>query len=133
MSTLHARLQEIAQEFVASVLGMLKSLPLDKLLVEAGVDKRRPAAGAPSRPAAAVPARIRSPGRLPRRSPEEIGQTLEQVVGLIKKNPEGMRAEQIRRALGLQAKEMPRILKEGLGKRQLRTRGQKRATTYFIK
>lgn len=33
----------------------------------------------------------------------------------------------------MQAKEMPRILKEGLSARVLRTKGQKRATTYFAK
>jgi hypothetical protein len=80
----------------------------------------------------AVPKGSRSSGRLPRRSADEIGQALEQVVGLVKKSPEGIRAEQIRRELGLQAKEMPRILKEGLTKKQLRTKGQKRATTYFF-
>src|ERR1035438_9090269 len=76
--------------------------------------------------------RSRAPGRLPRRSPEEIAKTLEQVVAAVKKNPEGLRAEQIRQALGLQAKEMPRILKEGLVKKMLKSKGQKRATTYSL-
>ncbi|HEY4015776.1 MAG TPA: hypothetical protein VGM06_20690 [Polyangiaceae bacterium] len=49
----------------------------------------------------------------------------------MKKHKEGLRAEQIRSELGLQAKEMPRILKEGLGKKSLKAKGQKRATTYF--
>jgi hypothetical protein len=44
-----------------------------------------------------------------------------------------MRAEQIRSTLGLQAKEMPRILKEGLSTKKLTSKGQKRATTYFVK
>ena len=42
-----------------------------------------------------------------------------------------MRAEQIRVELGMQAKEMPRILGEGIATRRLRKRGQKRATTYY--
>ena len=42
-----------------------------------------------------------------------------------------MRAEQIRSELGMEAKEMPRILSEGLATRRLRKRGQKRATTYY--
>jgi hypothetical protein len=41
-----------------------------------------------------------------------------------------LRAEQIRAKLGLQSKEMPRILKGGLAKKKLKTKGQKRATTY---
>jgi hypothetical protein len=44
-----------------------------------------------------------------------------------------MRAEEIRSMLGMQAREMPRILKEGLAKKKLTSKGQKRATTYFAK
>ena len=42
-----------------------------------------------------------------------------------------MRAEQIRSELGMQPKEMPRILGEGLASRRLKKRGHKRATTYY--
>jgi hypothetical protein len=31
----------------------------------------------------------------------------------------------------MQAKEMPRVLSEGLAKKKLKKKGQKRATTYF--
>jgi hypothetical protein len=48
----------------------------------------------------------------------------------VKKHKSGLRAEQIRAQLGMQAKEMPRVLAEGLSKRKLKRRGQKRATTY---
>ena len=71
------------------------------------------------------------PGRLKRRSPEDIAKALDEVVALLKKNKTGLRAEQIRQELGMQAKEMPRVLKEGLGKRAFKSKGQKRATTYF--
>jgi len=53
------------------------------------------------------------------------------VTSLVKKHKEGLRAEQIREELGLQAKELPRVLKEGLSSRKLKSKGQKRATTYF--
>jgi hypothetical protein len=68
---------------------------------------------------------------LPRRSAEDIAQILDQVVSLVRSHKEGLRAEQIRSELGMQAKEMPRVLKEGLVRRKLRSKGQKRATTYF--
>ena len=42
----------------------------------------------------------------------------------------GLRAEQIRKALRMQPKEMPRVLKEGLTKRVLKSKGKKRSTTY---
>jgi hypothetical protein len=55
---------------------------------------------------------------------------LDQIVALVKKNKDGLRAEQIRAELDLQAKELPRVLKEGLGSKRLRKMGQKRATVY---
>ena len=52
---------------------------------------------------------------------------------LVKTHKAGMRAEDIRAAPGMQAKEMPRILKEGVAKKKLASKGQKRSTTYFMK
>jgi hypothetical protein len=58
---------------------------------------------------------------------------IERIVALLKANPAGLRAEQIREQLGLQAKELPRPLKEALDSGRLSKSGQKRATTYFAK
>jgi hypothetical protein len=86
------------------------------------------AAAAPVRPTKAA----RS-GRLKRRSAEDIGKILDEVVSLVKSKKDGMRAEEIRTDLGLQSKELPRVLKEGLTSKRLRKNGQKRATVYFAK
>ena len=93
--------------------------------------RRRPAGGQCSRREgrSRAPKTTRS-GRLKRRSSEDIGQVLDQVVALVKKNKDGLRAEQIRTELSLQAKELPRVLKEGLSSKRLRKAGQKRATVY---
>jgi len=80
--------------------------------------------------AAAAAPRARKLGRLHRRSPEQIANALDRVVALVKGNKDGLRAEQIRAALKMQSKEMPRVLREGLAKRKLKAKGQKRATTY---
>ncbi len=69
--------------------------------------------------------------RLKRRSPDDIQKALGDVVSLVENRPKGPRAEQIRSELGMQAKEMPRVLGEGLASRKLRKRGHKRATTYY--
>jgi Fic family protein len=53
------------------------------------------------------------------------------VVALVKGKKNGLRAELIRAALKMESKELPRVLKEGLAKRKLKAKGQKRATTYF--
>ncbi|WP_394847349.1 hypothetical protein LZC95_07775 [Pendulispora brunnea] len=54
-------------------------------------------------------------------------------MNLLKAHAAGLRAEQIRAALGLEAKELPRPLKELLRSKKVKTKGQKRATTYFAK
>ena len=82
-------------------------------------------------PTASAAPRARKSGRLARRSIEDITKALDQVVALVKGKKDGLRAEQIRAALKMQSKEMPRVLKEGLDKKKLKAKGQKRATTYF--
>jgi hypothetical protein len=55
------------------------------------------------------------------------------VVTLVAKHKDGMRAEEIRSTLGLQSKELPRVLREGLATKMLSKKGQKRATVYTLK
>jgi hypothetical protein len=66
-----------------------------------------------------------------RRSAAQIAKTLDNIVALVKKHKDGLRAEQIRQQLRMEAKEMPRVLSDGLAKKKLKKKGQKRATTYF--
>ena len=89
----------------------------------------RPRAGEPAVRRAAT-AKTRKTGRLARRSPAEIAAVLGKIVGLVKGTKEGLRAEQIRVKLKMEAKEMPRILKEGLATKALRSKGHKRSTVY---
>jgi hypothetical protein len=42
-----------------------------------------------------------------------------------------MRSEEIQKSLGLDKRELPRVLRTGLEKKVLRSKGQKRATRYF--
>lgn len=82
----------------------------------------------------AKPAKKRAagrPGRLPRRSEGDIGQLIESIVGLVQQYPDGLRAEQIRVGLGVEAKELPRPLADAVTAGVLTKSGQKRATTYF--
>jgi hypothetical protein len=133
-TSLQSTLNDLAESFAASILEAIRSVSLHDLIQSNGQTKpngRSPrAASAP----AAVPVErpsARTSGRLRRRSPEDIAAALGRIVSLVKKHRDGLRAEQIRSELGLEAKEMPRILKEGLDQRALKSKGQKRATTYF--
>lgn len=131
MSNLRSRLAELASSFTDSVIDAIRGTSLEELLTETGArPKSRPAeASARAAPRVARPAS----GRLPRRSAEDIAAELDKIVALVQTHRDGLRAEEIRMELGMQAKELPRVLKEGLSSKRLRSKGQKRATTYFAK
>jgi hypothetical protein len=137
MSNLRSRLSDLASSFADSVVEAIRSSSLEELLSESGARPKAQAAERMPKTAAKAVALAKAPrstsGRLPRRSADDIAAELAKIVALVQKHKDGLRAEQIRAELGLQAKELPRVLKEGLASRALRSRGQKRATTYFAK
>lgn len=95
---------------------------------------KKVAAAAPAPAAKAPKAAAKAPkssGRLARRSMADIGNVVSDIVSLLGQHPEGLRSEQIRSALGLQAKELPRPIQDGLDAGSITKVGQKRATTYF--
>jgi hypothetical protein len=130
-NSLRSKLSDLADSFANSVLDAIRSASLEELIADGSREPARVRSAPAPKPAAKPTRSASSGGRLPRRSAEDIAQILDQVVALVKSHKEGLRAEQIRSDLGMQAKEMPRVLKEGLMKRKLRSKGQKRATTYF--
>jgi hypothetical protein len=129
MPSLRSQLTDLAQSFADNVLAALRGASLEELLggrTSKGPARTQAANDGEDRTA---PARRAKPGRLPRRSAEDIAKAVDLVTKLVKSQP--LRAEQIRKKLGLDVREMPRILKEGLAKKRLKAKGQKRATTYF--
>jgi hypothetical protein len=74
----------------------------------------------------------RKGGRLGRRSAKDLARVVDQIADLLSKNPKGLRAEQIRKELGLSAKEVPRPIAKALASKRITKVGQKRATTYFV-
>jgi energy-converting hydrogenase A subunit M len=132
MSSLRTSLESLAASFASDLVRAIQASSLEELRSEVAGSARR---GRPAATAAASGAvkrgRPAKAGRLHRRSPEDIAAALDKIVGMLKKHNGGLRAEQIREALHMQAKEMPRVLAEGLGKRKLKKKGQKRATTYI--
>ena len=84
----------------------------------------------PGRPPKSTSNGTTKSGGLHRRSTEEIAAALDEVVGLVRKHKDGLRAEDIRAALKLDRREVPRVLKEGIMTKKLKAKGRKRATTY---
>lgn len=136
MSNLHARLRDLASTFADDVLAAVRTASLDELTSGAPRGPARPRAqlaggGGMPDPLGAKP-RTTKGGRLARRSSEDIQKTLGLVVAALKGTKgKGMRAEEIRKFLNLDVREVPRVLAEGLMAKKLRSKGQRRGTTYF--
>jgi hypothetical protein len=95
-----------------------------------GRPKKAAAAATPKKPTDKK-SKTTSSGRLARRSVGDIQSTLESVVSLLQSYPDGLRSEQIRGALGIDKRELPRVMMEGLTGGHLSKTGQKRSTQYF--
>ncbi|HVH42299.1 MAG TPA: hypothetical protein VM925_08140 [Labilithrix sp.] len=135
MSNLKSTLENLANDFARSIISALRTASIDELT---GISGQARSSGRPGRPAAVAVVETTGGGRkrgrggrLGRRSTTEIGRMVDNIVTLLQKSPEGLRAEQIREALGVQAKELPRPLADGLTEGRISKTGQKRATTYF--
>jgi hypothetical protein len=96
--------------------------------VKVRVMKPNASTSAPKRPITPKPSK--GP-RLARRTADQVQEALTGVIELLTKNPDGMKAEAIRAELGIDVREIPRILKLGMEKAEIRSTGQKRATVYF--
>jgi hypothetical protein len=140
MPDLRSEISALAAGFADAVLAAIRSASLEELLSEhEGAPRRGPGRprGRAAKPAPAAPrpsarrAKVAG-GRLARRSPADIEKALGLVVAALKATKgKGLRSEEIQKSLELDKRELPRVLKTGLAKKLLRSRGQKRATQYF--
>jgi hypothetical protein len=127
--SLRSTLDALAASFANEIIAAIRGASLQELLGVQGTTTRGGSVGSGRTPARAP--KVTTPGRLKRRSAEDVAAALGDVVALVKRHKDGLRAEQIRTSLGLQSKELPRVLKEGLATKMLSKKGQKRSTTYF--
>lgn len=72
--------------------------------------------------------RSNKPGR---RSARELNSVANRVVELLQSREQGMRIEEINRALGTSTRELMRPIRTLLANSQIRKTGQRRSTTYF--
>jgi hypothetical protein len=128
-NSLRSAVDALAQSFADGVLAAIRSASIEDLQAESGRG-RRAGGGGGGQPDPLRRTRTTRSGRLARRSEEQITKAVDQVVALVKKSKTGLRSEQIKKALHLDVREVPRILKTGLKTKRLRAKGQKRATVY---
>lgn len=135
MSNLRSTIESLASQFASSILDALRSASIDELADVAGRNggarRGRPPAERTDSSAGPAARRRGRGGRLGRRSAGDITRMVESIVELLQRSSEGLRAEQIREALAVEAKELPRPLAEAISSGRITKSGQKRATTYF--
>jgi uncharacterized membrane protein len=124
-----SHVSELATSLVESILAAARSVPLEELWA----DPRR-ANGEPHRNGGGVairPPAVNSSADARGRSTQAAAKTLELVVLLLRGQPGGMRAEHLRKKLGVSKPEITRALKQGLETKKIVSKGERRATTYF--
>jgi hypothetical protein len=130
MSNLRSTIERLSAQFAASVIDALRSVSIEEIYAVtrggAGRARGRDSGGETGA------RRLRPSGRLNRRTQGDIQRMTDAIAELLQKSPEGLRAEQIREALGVEAKELPRPLADGVTAGRIKKSGQKRATTYFL-
>ena len=124
MSSLRTAIEALASAFASDVLAALKSASFEEVASLGGTRR------GPGRPVGSG-RRGGGGGKRRRRSMKDIVSALDDVVKVVTSAKDGLRAEEIREKLGLQSKELPRVLKEGLSTKRLSKKGKKRATTSF--
>jgi hypothetical protein len=123
--SLKESLDTLTKEFVAGIMEVVRGASLVELTND-GVREVRPREVGPTA------TRVKS-GRLPRRSMEEIDRTVGKIAALLKGAKGGLRSEQIRNALKLDSRELPRVIKRGIETKAIAIlSGHKRSTTYGL-
>jgi len=128
-NALRSQMSELATSLVESILAAARSVPLEELWAEPRDTRQEPhrnGRGAANRLPAVVSSAEARGG-----SAQAAAKTLELVVLLIKGQPGGMRAEHLRKKLGVSKPEVTRALKQGLETKKIVSKGERRATTYF--
>jgi hypothetical protein len=122
--SLQSTIDALAKDFAAKVIHALRRASLDD------VSRAPRQAAGPSKPAAAKK-RIR-------RSPAELQRLADHLVAIVMKHPNGIRAEDLKRAFGVKpgnvgAKVFTRPLAVALQAKKIAKRGQRRKTTYHAR
>jgi hypothetical protein len=148
MSTLQTTIQSLSSEFARNILTAMRSASFEDILEEttktnghaspaivkpalvAVAAKKTASAPAPAKKSASAAA---SSDKRIRRTAEDIEETIDQIVTLLQKNPEGLRSEAIREELGIERKFLPKPLAEALAAKRITKSGEKRATVYKVR
>ncbi|RYG17347.1 hypothetical protein EON82_23975 [bacterium] len=112
---------ELSRQFANALFQAMSQSSLEEIIAEMED-------GTASATRAATKAPLKRPSSKSAVEPERLQATL---VAKLRATPTGLRAEQLREALGVDKVVVTRGLRDALGAGSIRKAGQKRATTYF--
>jgi len=122
-STIRSRVEAFASELVT----LIRAEAVEMLESALGAGKTARMA-LPGRAPAARRAALHPKGQ--KRDPNVLAALVEKLAQFVSKNP-GQRIEQISKALGVPTKDLVLPVKKLILEKRIKTKGQKRATTYF--
>jgi hypothetical protein len=138
-NSLDDRIRARVEQFAADLADLIRESAMETVSVALAGARPSPGRGGRRGAAAAVVA-VRSTGRGraasrekgAKRPPDEIERLTGRLLDYIKGNP-GQRIEQIADGMGTSTKELNLPAKKLIAGKQLKTKGQKRATQYFAR
>jgi hypothetical protein len=133
MSDFQSQINKLVGEFVTQVTALARQAAMDTLTTALGAASAARRKGGAGGTAAALPLAKLVGGKRAKgakRPQAEIEGTRQTVLDFITKNP-GLRIEQINKELGTTTKDLQLPLRKLIAAGQVKTEGEKRATTYY--
>ena len=132
-----AQLRARIDAFISDISTLVRRAALDAVASALGSPAPAPAKRGPGRPpkadASAAPATTpKRAAKRGKRTPEDVAKMGEVVVAYVAKNP-GQSVEQIKKALGVEKKDLQLPIIRLIAAKKLRTTGERRGTKYFVK
>ena len=128
MSNTDQQIRDRIEEFVNQLSQLVRQTALDSVRDALGDGAGRGRGRGAGRSAVGRGARRKGE----KRSSDQIAETTKAVMGYVRKHP-GQGVEAIAKGLGTDTKELTLPIRKLVGERQLKTKGQKRATKYFVR
>jgi hypothetical protein len=136
-TAIDAQLRARIDAFVADISAAVRTSALDAVREALGSPGSAPAKRGPGRPSKSVAsdapaAAPKRKSKRAKRTPEDVAKMGEVVVAYVAKNP-GQSVEQIKKALGVEKKDLQLPIVRMVAAKKLKTTGMKRGTRYFVK
>ena len=128
MSDVERQIREKIDAFVNELTELVREEAMNRVSEAFGGQRAAARGRRAGRPAAPAAARGRRKGQ--KRSPKELDRLVGDVRGYVNKKP-GQGVEQMARDLGVNSRDLVLPIKKLIAGKEIRTRGQKRATKYF--